>query len=116
MSDQEIFSGSSARRRPFGRQISLAGIAALSDAGGRTALFFVLAGGFHASTCRLGLTKVCRHLDGEPKPRGVPRLVLGLNLGVVDPLERKVPAIGLGSRRSSNSVALVAIVFWFASV
>jgi small-conductance mechanosensitive channel len=105
----------------FGRQISPAGIAAFVGclAAGLFFSSFLQSGFMRRQISRLGLDKnliaILTAAVGLVVFLGF--LVLGLNLGGLPiPWEAKVPAIGLSLSQIFQLIALVAIVFWFASV
>ena len=105
----------------FGRQISPAGIAALVGclAAGLIISSFLQSRFIRRPLSRLGLDKnfvaILTASFGLLAFLGF--LVLGLNLGGLPiPWEAKVPAIGLSLSQIFQLIALVAIVFWFASV
>jgi small-conductance mechanosensitive channel len=105
----------------FGRQISPAGIVAFVGclAAGLFFSSFLQSGFIRRQLSRLGLDKnliaILTAAIGLVVFLGF--LVLGLNLGGLPiPWEAKVPAIGLSLSQIFQLIALVAIVFWFASV
>ena len=105
----------------FGRQISPAGIAFFVGclAAGLFFSSFLQSGFVRRQLSRLGLDKnliaILTAAVGLVVFLGF--LVLGLNLGGLPiPWEAKVPAIGLSLSQIFQLIALVAIVFWFASV
>ena len=105
----------------FGRQISPAGIAAFVGclAAGLFFSSFLQSGFIRRQLSRLGLDKnliaILTAAVGLVVFLGF--LVLGLNLGGLPiPWETKIPAIGLSLSQIFQLIALVAIVFWFASV
>ena len=104
----------------FGRQISPAGIVAFVGCLVAGLLFssFLQSGFMRRQLSRLGLDKnfvaILTASFGLVAFLGF--LVLGLNLGGLPiPWEAKVPAIGLSLSQIFQLIALVAIVFWFAS-
>jgi small-conductance mechanosensitive channel len=105
----------------FGRQISPAGIAAFVGclAAGLFFSSFLQSGFVRRQLSRLGLDKnlIAILTAAVGLVVFVGFLVLGLNLGGLPiPWEAKVPAIGLSLSQIFQLIALVAIVFWFASV
>ena len=105
----------------FGRQISPAGIVAFAAclAAGLFFSSFLQSGFVRRQLSRLGLDKnliaILTAAVGLVVFLGF--LVLGLNLGGLPiPWEAKVPALGLSLSQIFQLIALVAIVFWFASV
>jgi small-conductance mechanosensitive channel len=104
----------------FGRQISPAGITAFVGCL-MVGLFFssFLQSGFvRRQVSRLGLDKnfIAVLTAGLGLVVFLGFLALGLNLGGLPiPWEAKIPAIGLSLSQILQLIALVAIVFWFAS-
>jgi small-conductance mechanosensitive channel len=104
----------------FGRQISPAGIAAFVGCLVAGLLFssFLQSGFMRRQLSRLGLDKnfVAILTASFSLVAFLGFVVLGLNLGGLPiPWEAKVPAIGLSLSQIFQLIALVAIVFWFAS-
>ena len=104
----------------FGRQISPAGIAAFVGCLVAGLLFssFLQSGFMRRQLSRLGLDKnlVAILTASVSLVAFLGFVVLGLNLGGLPiPWEAKVPAIGLSLSQIFQLIALVAIVFWFAS-
>ena len=105
----------------FGRQISPAGIVAFVGclAAGLFFSSFLQSGFMRRQLSRLGLDKnlIAILTAAVGLVVFVGFLVLGLNLGGLPiPWEAKVPAIGLSLSQIFQLIALVALVFWFASV
>ena len=105
----------------FGRRISPAGITAFASClvAGLVLSSFLQSGFVRRPLSRLGLDKnlaaILTASFGLLAFLGF--LVLGLNLGGLPiPWETKVPAIGLSLSQIFQLIALVALVFWFASV
>ena len=105
----------------FGRQISPAGITAFASClvAALVVSSFLQSGFMRRQVSRLGLDK--NHVAILTASLGLVAflgfLVMGLNLGGLPiPWEAKVPAIGLSLSQIFQLIALVAIVFWFASV
>ena len=104
----------------FGRQISPAGIAAFVGCVVAGLFFssFLQSGFMRRQLSRLGLDKgfVAILTASFSLVAFLGFVVLGLNLGGLPiPWEAKVPAIGPSSSQIFQLIALVAIVFWFAS-
>jgi small-conductance mechanosensitive channel len=104
----------------FGRQISPAGITAFVAClvAGLVFSSFLQSGFMRRQLSRLGLEKgpVAILTASISLVAFLGFLVLGLNLGgLAIPWEAKVPAIGLSLVQIFQLIALVAIVFWFAS-
>jgi small-conductance mechanosensitive channel len=104
----------------FGRQISPAGIAAFAGClvAGLILSSFLQSGFVRRQLGRFGLDKnvVAILTASVGLLVFIGFLVLGLNLGGLPiPWEAKVPAIGLSLTQIFQLIALVAIVFWFAS-
>jgi small-conductance mechanosensitive channel len=104
----------------FGRLISPAGIAAFVGCVVAGLLFssFLQSGFMRRQLSRLGLDKdsVAIVTASLSLVAFLGFVVLGLNLGGLPiPWEAKVPAIGLSLSQIFQLIALVAIVFWFAS-
>ena len=104
----------------FGRQISPAGITAFVTClvAGLVFSSFLQSSFMRRQLSRLGLEKgpVAILTASISLVAFLGFLVLGLNLGgLAIPWEAKVPAIGLSLVQIFQLIALVAIVFWFAS-